>query len=406
MSARRRDNVLCEAKDDSEMTYDLYVLKNIKDIHLEVCNVCDLSCIYCSAYHPTSGKSPFMPIEIAEKYIDLVFQRTCAADIGLMFYGGEALLQSVAWFDSLIEYANHQATRYEKELHFYMQSCATVLDSERLDLIRKHNIVIGTSLDGPPEIGEKSRGKTKLVMDSIHKLKEVGCFGGVICTANEYNYDRMPEVLQFFEEHEIFWVAVNTVYAIGRGKNLNPLSAERVFSVYNGIYDYLERTKGMKVVEANMAARLDKYVYPPSGTDFKERLSCNHPVCGGGITLILCDSNGDLYPCGCANMTTQFRLGNVDLLDDKEFMDQIYVFHARSRKHDEKCHSCQAAQICNFGCTGFRAMDKVTDASECHATRLLHSFLARRDMGVIQEIVHNLRTGKQEHDWRSQYPEA
>jgi len=388
------------------MSYDSYVLKNIKDIHFEVCNVCDLSCIYCSAFHPTSAKNSFMPIEIAQKYIELVFQRTCAPDIGLMFYGGEALLQRVTWFHNVIEYAKYQATKYNKKLHFYMQSCATVLDSERLDLIEKYNIVIGTSLDGPPEINEKSRGKTKLVMDSIRKLKEVGCFGGVICTANEYNYDKIPEVLQFFEEHEIFWVAVNIVYSIGRGQNLNPLSAKKVFLVYNGIYNYLERTKGKMVVEANMAARLDKYIYPPSLTDFKEKLSCNHPICGGGITLVLCDSTGDLYPCGCANMTDQFRLGNVNLLNDNYFMDQIYAFHAKSRKHDEKCHSCHAAQICNFGCTGFRAIDKVTDASECHATKMLHSFLAKKDIEAIQEIVHNLRTGKQEHDWRSKHPEA
>jgi uncharacterized protein len=391
---------------ENEMTYDSYVLKNIKDMHFEVCNVCDLSCIYCSAFHPTPGKNPFMPLEIAQRYIELVFRRTCAPDIGLMFYGGEALLQKVTWFRNVIEYANYQATKYNKKLHFYMQSCATVLDSERLDLIGKYNIVIGTSLDGPPEINEKSRGKTKVVMDSISKLKEIGCFGGVICTANEYNYDGIHDVLQFFEEQEIFWVAVNIVYSIGRGQDLNPLSTERVFSVYNGIYNYFEQTRGKKVVEANMAARLDKYVYPPSSTDFREKLSCNHPICGGGITLVLCDSNGDLYPCGCANMTTQFRLGNVNLLNDDCFMDQIYEFHTKSRKHDEKCHSCHAAQICNFGCAGFRAIDKVTDASECNATKMLHSFLAKRDPEVIQEVVHNLRTGKQEHDWRSKHPEA
>ena len=208
----------------SQMKYDSYVLRNVKDIHFEVCNVCNLCCIYCSAYHPTSGKNHFMPLEIAHSYIDLVFERTCAPDIGLMFYGGEALLQEVSWFHNVIEYANNQARKHHKKLHFYMQSCATLLDAERLDLIKSYNIIIGTSLDGPPEINEKTRGKTELVMDNIVRLKDVGCFGGVICTANQYNYDRITDVLQFFEEREIFWVAVNIVYSIGRGHNLIPLS--------------------------------------------------------------------------------------------------------------------------------------------------------------------------------------
>jgi uncharacterized protein len=387
------------------MKHDSYVLRNVKDIHFEVCSVCNLRCIYCSAYHPNSGKKAFMPLETAHRYIDLVFERTCAPDIGLMFYGGEALLQSVSWFHNIIEYANNQATRRQKKLHFYMQSCATFLDADRLDLIKSYNINIGTSLDGPPEINEKTRGKTELVLDNIVRLKDIGCFGGVICTANQYNYDRIAEVLQFFEEREIFWVAVNIVYSLGRGCNLIPLSADKIFTVYQGVYNYLKQTRGKRVVEANTASRLDKYVYPPSSTDYRERLSCNHPICGGGVTLVLCDADGELYPCGCANMTTQFRLGNVNSLDEQAFMDQIYLFHTKSRKHDEKCQSCEAAQICNFGCTGFRALDSVTDVSECHATKMFHSLLKRSDQEVIREIVQNLRDGKQEHDWRSKRPQ-
>ena len=75
-----------------------YVLSNIQDMHFEVCNVCNLSCMYCSAYHSTSDKKPFMPLKVAYKFIDLVLSKTCAETVDLMFYGGEALLQNVNWF--------------------------------------------------------------------------------------------------------------------------------------------------------------------------------------------------------------------------------------------------------------------------------------------------------------------
>jgi len=70
-----------------------------------------------------------------------------------------------------------------------MQSNLTILDDEKLDLIRKYQIVTGTSLDGPPFISDIARGKSDLVLNNILNLKEAGCFGGVICTINEYNYD-------------------------------------------------------------------------------------------------------------------------------------------------------------------------------------------------------------------------
>ncbi len=386
------------------MENQCYTLANIKDIHFEVCNICNLSCIYCSAYNPNSDKMPFMPIDIAYRYIDLVFERTCADDIGLMFYGGEALLQNVSWFYDVIEYAKNQAMIYDKKLHFYMQSCATFLDDERLELIKKYDINIGSSLDGPPEINDKTRGKTNLVLKNIIKLKEVGCFGGVICTANEYNYDKISEILKFFEDQEIFWVAVNIVSSIGRGRNLNPLTKDKIFMVYKGIYDYLKKTKGKKVVEGNLAERLDKYIYPHSSMDFKQKLTCNHPICGGGITLMICDIKGDLYPCGCSNMTNEFRLGNINSLNDQIFLEQVNKFHSKNKKYYEECRLCDASRICNFGCTGFIAIDNVTYESECQATKLFYSFLENTNQSVIQEIVQNLRTGKQEHDWRSKNP--
>ena len=388
------------------MKHESYVLRNIKDMHFEVCNVCNLSCMYCCAYQPASGKRPFMPLETAQKYIALVFKRTCAQVVDLMFYGGEALLHDVSWFHDVIEYANKQAIEHNKEVRFLMQSNATSLDAEKLDLIRKHNIVTGTSLDGPPDINEKTRGKTNLVMENILRLKEARAFGGVICIVNENNYHKVAEILEFFEEQQIFWVAVNIVYSIGRGRNLVPLNAHKVFSAYEGIYNYLENTKGKKVVEGNMAEKLNRYIHPPSLTDFKQKLICNYPFCGGGITAILCDSEGDLYPCGCANATTQFLLGNVNSLDEQAFMDRIHRFHEKSNKYNEECRLCDAARICNFGCPGFKAIDNLTDESECRATKMFYAFLKKRDQQVIQEIVQNLRTGKQEHDWRSKSPEV
>ena len=384
------------------MKYESYVLRNIKDMHFEVCNICNLSCMYCFAYQPTSGKKPFMPLETALKYIDLVFKRTCAQVIDLMFYGGEALLHETSWFRDVIEYANKQAIKHDKKVRFLMQSNATTLDVEKLDLIIKHNIVTGTSLDGPADINDKTRGKTQSVMENIPRLKEAGAFGGVICIVNEYNYDKVTDILEFFEEQQLFWVAVNIVYSIGRGWQLVPLTAHQIFAAYEGIYNYLEKTKGKKVVEGNMAERLNRYIYPPSLTDFEQKLMCNYPFCGGGITSILCDSEGDLYPCGCANATTQFLLGNIATLDEQTFMDRIYKFHKKNKKYDEECRLCDAARICSFGCPGFRALDHLTDEAECRATQLFFSYLKNKDQSIIQEIVLNLLNGKQEHDWRSQ----
>jgi radical SAM protein with 4Fe4S-binding SPASM domain len=149
-----------------------------------------------------------------------------------------------------------------------------------------------------------------------------------------------------------------------------------------------------------MAEKLERYVHPLSLTDVKEKLMCNNPFCGGGITAIICDSKGDLYPCGCANMTTQWLLGNVDTLDEQAFLDRIYKFHEKGSKYYEECRLCNASCICNFGCPGFRTIDGRTDETECHATKMFYSFLREKDQRIVVDIVQSLRLGKQEHAWR------
>ena len=377
----------------------LGIFRNIKDAHFQITNECNLACIYCSAY---KQKEPIqsMPFEIAQKYIDLIFENSCSPDIGLLFYGGEALLQKLSWFEDVTKYATEQAKKYSKNLHFLMQSnIALPLNDETLAFLKKNQIVTGTSLDGPSKIHNLTRGNFSLVMKNIQKLKEIGCFGGVICTINEFNYDKTDQILEFFEEKDINWVALNTVYSIGRGYNLVPLDEDVIFLVYKSIYDYTEKTKGKRVIEGNMAERLIKYIYPPNFTDFKETLMCNYPFCGGGITIIICDMGGDLYPCGCSNMTNDFRLGNIHNISEDIYMKNVRRFHTKNEFYYEECQYCDAVRICNFSCTGFQAIDKSTAKSECIATKMLFSYLKKKKIGILKEIVQNLKTGREEYDW-------
>lgn len=341
-----------------------------------------------------------MPLETAQKFIDLVLESTCAKDVGLFFYGGEALLQSEAWFYDVIEYANKHVAKDGQKLHFYMQSNLTLLDDEKLDLMKKYQIVTGTSLDGPPHLSDITRGKSDAVLANIPRLEAAGCFGGVICTINKHNYDKTGQILKFFEAKGIFWVAFNIMYRIGKGRNLASLSADEVFSAYKQIYDYLENTKGKKVIEGNMAERLVKYVFPHGLKEYKEMLMCNHPFCGGGITLAICDAKGDLYPCGCSNMTTQFRLGNVDDIDEETYISAVRKFHTKDKRYHEECCQCDSVRICNFSCTGFRTIDGLTAESECKATKMLYAYLRKKEERVISEIVQNMRSGRQEYDWQ------
>ncbi len=365
-------------------------LRNVYQMHFEVSRACNLSCTYCYADPVLPVSSSFMPEDIALRYIDLVLGRTCSTSIEFVFHGGEPLLQSETWFENVMKYGTRRADGRHKNVRFLMQSNGTVLPPEKLDVMIRHRVLVGVSLDGPPRINEMSRGKTDLVLGNIEKLRESQCFGGAICVINKHNHSRITEVLAFLEALGIYWLVANPVHAAGRGRILDMLGPGEIFAAYVGIYEYLERTLGEAVLEANMAMTLTRFLQSPSLRDFEDILICSHPICGGGITMVFCDINGVLYPCGCSGHGA-FALGSVDSVDDGTFVNRVGEFHTKPPKYFSECQLCDAAQICTFGCPAFDPLDPSTEASICTATRMLHSFLQQQDKHTIQVIVNNMQ---------------
>lgn len=363
-------------------------------MHLEVSKTCNLNCMYCFAYQKNSSISSLMSLKVACKYIDLIFENTCSEDIDVVFHGGEPLLQSTTWFHNVIEYAVRLSKIYSKNLRFLMQSNCTLLDDEKADLIKEYHIIVGSSLDGPPQINDLSRKKGELVLKNIQKLKKAECFGGVICVINRHNYNRMTEVMKFFEKEDILMTSAVISYSVGRGESLLPLSSDMIFLAHKGIFDYLEETGGRGTVEGNMAAKLSRYISPPHSEDFTEILICSHPFCGGGITTIMCSTEGDLYPCGCSVCSPQTLLGNLNSMSTEVFIHRVKKFHEKESKYFEECANCGAARICRFGCPTFSSIDVKTTESECQANKQFYSFLKQGEYSVIREIVKSLERMK------------
>jgi len=272
-----------------------------------------------------------------------------------------------------------------------MQSNGTILSGRQLEVISQHHVVVGISLDGPPDINEKTRGKSDLVLGNIQKLKVPGCFGGVLCVINKHNYSHMKEILAFLENRGIYWLVANFVHTVGRGELLDPLQPNEILSAFLGIYEYTKESAGRGVLEANMASSLNRFMRPPSLQDFKDILICSYPFCGGGITTVYCDIHGILYPCGCS-VNKSFSLGYINSLDEDAFFNRVTMFHTKSPKYSEKCRNCSAARICAFGCPAFDFSDPVTEASRCAATQMFYSFLLEQKTTTIGTIVQNMRS--------------
>jgi len=326
-----------------------------------------------------------MELNVAKKYVNLIFSNTHCGNIIIVFHGGEPTLQSLEWYTALIEFIEIQATHYNKVIKFTMQSNCLNLSDDYLDLFKNKKVIIGASLDGPSEINDLTRANGAVVLTNILKLKTYDLLGGVICVITERNCDKVPEILHFFEEMGIYSVNFNIFYSVGGGRKLRPLSAKQIFGTYKHTYEYLKATRGKRIIERSVAIMVSKFFKPLTNKETLNNLNCYSPFCHAAISTVLCDTEGDLFPCGCSD-SPKFKLGSIYSMDVKHYLNVARLLHKKDEKYNKICSHCFANTICSFGCPAYYNDDTVTHRNLCAATKKFYQFLEGESKDNIKNI--------------------
>lgn len=330
------------------------IYKNINEIHLEVTNCCNLACRYC--YVNTKNKQKIndadhMDIQIAKDIVKRVAENTVASNIKVVFHGGEPLLLKSEWYENIFSYIRELCSTSNKKILICMQTNLTLLDDDIINLMKEHNVVVSTSIDGPEGIHNTYRSLFTSTIENISRIKEIGLSVGVIVGFGFHNFDKVNEVIAVLSELSIKRFLANVVYSMGRGKNLPCLDSERRFKVYKDLTDHILKTRGKEIIEEHTILRINRFVNPPTKNELLRDLSCSTPFCHAGIRMLMFKPNGDIYPCGFSGgleTNGYFRLGNIYQTDENYFKKKILDFHKKGSKYHTECQSCEANIICFF----------------------------------------------------------
>lgn len=373
------------------------IYKNIDEIHLEVTNCCNLACRYC--YVNTRNKqkienADYMDIQIANDIIKQVAENTVSPTIKIVFHGGEPLLLKSRWYGNIFPQLKKICSTFGKKAVLCMQTNLTLLDNAMLNLIKEHNIIISTSIDGPEEVHDSYKGLFKSTAENISKIKGIGLSVGVIVGFSFHNYDKVYEIITLFRDLEIKNFLANVVYSMGKWKNLPCLDSEKRFKVHKDLTDYIIKTRGKEIIEQHTVLRINRFFNPPQKDEWLRNLSCHTPFCHAGIRMLMFKPNGDIYPCGFSGglgTNGYFKLGNIYHLDERQFKEKILDFHKKGKKYYTECQSCEAKIICFFGCPAAEYEDKIFRTEDCNTTKRLFKYFVLRknelkDLFKMQEV--------------------
>ncbi len=130
---------------------------------------CNMSCSYCylgrHRLRPSAGKEADMPAAVIDRAVSLV--SGSGKKVHVQISGGEPFL-----VPELVEYAAKKVQSDLPEATIGIQTNATLIDADAVDLIRRFSIQTGVSLDGDPLIQKKTRGNSQAVFKGMCMLED------------------------------------------------------------------------------------------------------------------------------------------------------------------------------------------------------------------------------------------
>ena len=322
--------------------------RDIKALCLNICHDCNLRCEYCFASEGTyNTPRDYMSVEVGKKAIDFLISRSGGRkSLEVDYFGGEPLMN----FDTVkavVDYAEQEACKYNKEFHFTLTTNGLLLNDGVIDYLndKMNNVVI--SIDGRKDVHNRVRksinGKDSydIILNNALKFisKRIGKYY-IRGTFTALNTDFYKDVLSLndkgFDQISIEPVVLNSEHPLAiKNEHIKP-----VLDSYEKLArEYIIRRKGDKWFNF-FHFMLDLI----NGPCVQKRLT----GCGAGSEYLAVSPTGDIYPCHQFVGNNDFYMGSVlDNTLNTDIQDKFIEVNVTKKA---ECSDCMAKYYCSGGC--------------------------------------------------------
>lgn len=291
---------------------------------------CNLSCQYC--YAGTTDQLQDMAFDTAARTLDQFSDYA----MKVQFAGGEPLL-NYALICQIYEYVRSNGY----DVSFQMQTNGTGITPEIAAGIKRMKISLGVSLDGPPDINEYLRGKTREAIAGVQCLADANIKINLNSVVTSYNVEKLPKLVNFaFYLGNVAGIGLDLLRETGRAKAypgvIKKATPEQLKTALIGMVEAsreLYELTGKKIVIREIQ-------------EAKQRLaksSCSKEYCYAscGLSYVILP-NGDAYPCGSLIDNLGYYMGNV--------MEQSLKSIILVKAEPAYCQTCAYHAVCPGGC--------------------------------------------------------
>lgn len=343
---------------------------------------CNLNCAYCFYLHKESLLSTSnkwqMSDDVLEEFIKQYIQGQNHNEIIFSWQGGEPTLCGLNFFEKVAFYERKYMG--DKIIHNDLQTNGTLLDDEWCLFLKKHNFLVGLSIDGPQELHDQYRlttsGKQSFekVWRAVTLLKKHDVPFNALVTLNYHNAQNPLEVYRFIRDEvrpraiqfnscveskpfrEVsppYWDAIE--FPVLGDKAANPCGKNSVVQDWSVDPDDYGTF---------LCTIFDEWYQNDIGKTFVYNFECAiaqkmgvqgymcvfGEICGKGLAI---EHNGDVYSCDHF-VYPKHHLGNIK--QGKLLNSMVYSQKQKKFGFNKKyglpqyCRECDHIRLCNGEC--------------------------------------------------------
>lgn len=299
-------------------------LNNFTSLHMVVVTLrCNSDCQYCQVTREEkNSKQCDMTIGTAKKVVDLIF-KSPAPIIKIEFQGGEPTL-NFGIVRYIVKYAKKLNKKHRKQLEFVICTNLTLSNKAIFRFLKKHNVYISTSLDGPKELHDKNRilqdgkGSYDTIINRINEARSIMGKDGVdaLMTTTNLSLKYSKEIVDEYMKMGFRGIFIRSLNPYGFAKKREKevgYSTDEFIKFYKEALMYIIdlNIKGSFFMEFYTTLLLTR-ILTPFSTGFVDLQS---PT-GAGIQGVVYNYDGNVYVADEGRMLAamgdkKFLMGNV-----------------------------------------------------------------------------------------------
>lgn len=316
--------------------------------------LCNLQCRYCFyhdlAKHRESYSYGMMSLATLENVLQKAFSYADGDRVYLSFQGGEPTLCGKDFFAFAAE--GIKRFRGKSEVELALQTNATLLDDETIELLAQYDYLVGVSIDGPPALNalrldRNGNPTSEATLRNAKRLLERGVRVNILCVVTPEVARNIVEVYRYFVDLGFRNLQfIPCLKPFGTKHSRHCLTAKQ-YSDY--LFDLFRCYHAdFRAGQYVSVRQLDNFVRRAHGLPADQCGQNGH--CSRQFVV---EGDGSVFPCDFYCLD-EYRLGNINDTDTDfgrlSHHPKALAFLQESTVLPERCKQCSYLQLCGNGC--------------------------------------------------------